>query len=72
MTDHDWLYNYKNKWGIEKSFAGLARRAKYLNESAIAFDIFNTHYSNMKLIYNNFYPELKKFAFAQLQHLLNG
>jgi acyl carrier protein phosphodiesterase len=71
MTRHDWLYNYKNKWGIEKSFAGLATRARYLNESAIAFSIFNTHYDEMKLIYNTFYPELKKFTSDQLQYLLN-
>jgi acyl carrier protein phosphodiesterase len=71
MTHHDWLYNYKNKWGIEKSFAGLVTRAMYLNESTIAFGIFNTHYDEMKLIYNAFYPELKKFAFDQLQYLLN-
>jgi acyl carrier protein phosphodiesterase len=72
MTDHDWLYNYKNKWGIEKSFAGLVRRAKYISESAIAFDIFNTHYNDMKLIYYEFYPELKKFAYSQVEYLLNG
>ncbi|MFW9287498.1 ACP phosphodiesterase, partial [Glaesserella parasuis] len=31
MRSQNWLYNYRFRWGIEKSFEGVARRAKYLN-----------------------------------------
>ena len=72
MTEFDWLYNYKNKWGIEKSFGGLVRRARYLAESDIAFKLFNEHYEAIKGFYYLFYPELKKFAAHQLQQLLNA
>ncbi|MEY2917195.1 MAG: hypothetical protein RIS73_909 [Bacteroidota bacterium] len=72
MIEHNWLYNYKTKWGIEKSFAGLVKRAHYLTESDIAFDIFNTHYESIKSFYQFFYPDLKKFAAHQLQQLLNA
>jgi acyl carrier protein phosphodiesterase len=72
MIEHNWLYNYKNKWGIEKSFAGLVKRAVYLEESAIAFDIFNTNYDAIKYLYSIFYPDLKKYAQHQLQQLLNA
>lgn len=72
MIEHNWLYNYKNKWGIEKSFAGLVKRAVYLEESTIAFEVFNENYDAIKSFYAIFYPDLKKFAEHKLQQLLNG
>ena len=72
MTKYDWLYHYKNREGIEKSFAGLVRRSAYLTESVIAFDLFNQHYDAMNVLYHEFYPEVKKFAAHHLQQLLNA
>jgi acyl carrier protein phosphodiesterase len=72
MIEHNWLYNYKNKWGIEKSFDGLVKRAVYLKESTIAFEIFNKNYDAIKYLYGIFYPDLKKYAQQQLQQLLNA
>lgn len=72
MIEHNWLYNYKNTWGIEKSFAGLVKRAVYLEESTVAFSLFNEHYEALKLLYQAFYPDLKKFAEAELLRLLNA
>ena len=71
MKEYNWLYNYRYKWGIEKSFAGLARRARYLPETAIAFELFNENYEAMRLIYQQFFPEIKTFAAHQMQQLLN-
>jgi acyl carrier protein phosphodiesterase len=62
MKEQNWLYNYQHKWGIERSFEGLVRRAAYLDESAIAFELFNTHYEALRHYYNDFFPELKKMA----------
>ena len=72
MVKHNWLYNYKSKSGIEKSFAGLVHRATYLTESKIAFEIFEKHYTAMNLLYHEFYPDVKKFAAHHLQQLLNA
>ena len=72
MTKYDWLYNYKSRQGIEKSFEGLVRRSSYLTESTIAFEIFNEHYDSMNLLYHEFYPAIKTFAAHQLQQLLNA
>jgi acyl carrier protein phosphodiesterase len=44
MTEQDWLYHYRFKQGIQSSFRGLVRRAAYLEESGIAFELFNEHY----------------------------
>ena len=71
MKAQDWLYNYRFTWGIEKSFGGLVRRAKYLQESEIAFDLFNRHYDEMKICYNAFFPSLKDFTLHQFRQLLN-
>ena len=71
MKEYNWLYNYRYKWGIEKSFAGLARRARYLPETAIAFELINKNYDAMQLIYQQFFPEIKRFTAHQMQQLLN-
>jgi len=62
MKEQNWLFHYKRREGIEKSFGGLARRAVYLSESAIAFSIFNNHYQELENCYQLFFPELKKFS----------
>jgi acyl carrier protein phosphodiesterase len=69
MQLHNWLYNYRYKAGIEKSFIGLSKRAAYLSESAIAFGIFNQHYYELQHCYNEFFPELKQFAADTLTKL---
>jgi acyl carrier protein phosphodiesterase len=72
MKDHDWLYNYRHTWGIERSFNGVMRRSAYLTESEIAFDIFNTHYKAMQACYDAFFPDLKKYSSGKLDELLNS
>ncbi|MEP7229465.1 MAG: ACP phosphodiesterase [Ginsengibacter sp.] len=70
MKSHNWLYNYRLKEGIQKSFAGLAWRAAYLSESEVAFKIFNDHYEEFKSHYEEFFPDVKKFARDNLSNLL--
>jgi acyl carrier protein phosphodiesterase len=72
MKEYDWLYNYRYKWAIEKSFNGLVRRAAYLTESKIAFEIFNEHYEAMQVCYTDFFPSLKKYTEHQLAELSDG
>ena len=72
MIKQDWLYHYRYKEGIQKSFGGLVRRAAYLEESDIAFALFNHHYDDMKSCYTAFFPHLKAFTIHQFQHLLNN
>ena len=72
MKEQDWLYNYRHKQGIQKSFGGLVRRARYLHESDHAFEIFNRHYADIQICYAEFFPSLKIFAAGHLQQLLNS
>ena len=71
MLSQNWLYNYRYKDGIEKSFGGLVKRAAYLSESAIAYKIFNKDYNALQVCYNEFFPELKQFAIYELNQLNN-
>jgi acyl carrier protein phosphodiesterase len=62
MKSQNWLYNYRTEEGIRNSFAGLVRRAAYMNDSSAAFDIFLTHYDALQTQYSLFFPELKQFV----------
>ena len=69
MQSQNWLYGYRFKEGINKSFGGLVRRASYLSEAETAFKIFNENYDRLQEFYSAFFPELKEFAFKKMQQL---
>ncbi len=71
MKQYDWLYNYRYTQAIEKSFEGLVKRAAYLTESKIAFELFNEFYAEMQVCYDAFFPDLKKYTSDQLAELLS-
>jgi acyl carrier protein phosphodiesterase len=66
MKKQNWLYHYRSKWGIEKSLGGVVRRSAYLNESDTAYALFQDHYNELKVCYQDFFPEL--YTFAQEQY----
>jgi len=72
MQQQDWLYHYRFAEGMEKSFGGLVRRARYLEESAVAFEIFNNNIDAMQQCYNHFFPSMKAFAAHHLPEGLNN
>jgi acyl carrier protein phosphodiesterase len=71
MSSQNWLYNYRFTEGMEKSFGGLVRRAAYLTDSAPAFSLFVQHYDLLQEQYNEFFPDIKKFASSQFDALLS-
>ena len=56
MRRDNWLFHYREKWGIRKSFGGIVHRAKYLTESETAFELFETHYDELQNAYATFLP----------------
>jgi acyl carrier protein phosphodiesterase len=62
MKSNNWLYNYRTKYGIERSFGGIVRRSKYLEESDAAFQIFNDNISYLQECYDVFFPQLLSYA----------
>jgi acyl carrier protein phosphodiesterase len=69
MRTQDWLYNYRTTAGINRSFHGLCRRAKYINNPEPVFDSFITHYEALKMAYDFFFPHVKAFAYHELIYL---
>jgi acyl carrier protein phosphodiesterase len=69
MRSQNWLYNYRTRWGTEKSFAGLVRRSAYLEESDTASKLFNDHYQPLQGCYRQFWQEVKPFAQNQYELL---
>lgn len=69
MIQHNWLANYQFNHAIERSFHGLARRAKYLEDATPAFRLFEQEYEALQMIYSKFFPELKAFTIAKMQEL---
>ena len=67
MKLHNWLYNYRLRDGICRSFNGLVRRAKYMDEGDTAFALFEQHYELLQQCYRDFFPEIEKFAKQSLQ-----
>lgn len=70
MKQHNWLYNYRHRQGMARSFEGLVNRALYLHESSIAYNLFEKHYDQLRDHYKAFFPSLKKYAFNKMQELL--
>jgi acyl carrier protein phosphodiesterase len=71
MHAQNWLYNYRLEQGIEKSFAGLARRARYITESHTAYRLFLKHRDEMKVHYEYFFPMLKEYCIHALSEILH-
>lgn len=71
MSLHNWLFHYRYPAAIEKSFGGLVRRTKYLTDHKVAFELFEKNYGALKLEYQAFFPDVKKFAQLELARLQN-
>lgn len=62
MRSHNWLLNYQYRRGIERSFQGLVHRARYMQDSQAALELFDAHYERLQSCYRQFFPEVYAFA----------
>lgn len=62
MQNGDWLYNYQFDWQIQKSFDGLIRRARYIDNAANPFAYFEENLTYLKNAFEIFFPELQAFT----------
>ena len=69
MRREDWLFNYRYREGIYNSFRGLVRRAVYLQDERPARQVFDRHYDQLRILYQQFFPGLKAFASQRLSLL---
>ncbi|MDE3236162.1 MAG: DUF479 domain-containing protein [Bacteroidota bacterium] len=71
MQSQNWLFNYKTKWGTEKSIGGVMRRAAYLVETDAVFKAFEENYDALQACYAIFIEDVKIFAADQFQRLMD-
>lgn len=62
MKKYNWLLNYRNNTGIQRSFVGLAYRAVYMSDSEAAFNLFLLNKDKLEYAYKMFFPELIRFT----------
>lgn len=71
MKEHNWLFNYRTRWGTGKSLGGVVRRSVYLTESETAYQLFEQHYQLLQDCYRHFRASVKPFAKKQFDLLQN-
>ena len=62
MQQDDWLYNYRNEWGIEYSFRNVVNKAQFLDKTINVFPAFLANKDFLREKYEIFFPEIKSFA----------
>lgn len=62
MESDDWLYNYRENWGIEFSMKNVLNKAKYLEADIPVFQAFLENREKLQVHYNNFFPDLWAFV----------
>ena len=62
MKSQNWLYHYKDKEGIHKSFNGLMRRSRYITETESAARILEEEEELFKKCYDSFMPDMVTFV----------
>ena len=62
MQQDDWLYNYRNEWGIEYSFRNVVNKAQFLDKTINVFPAFLANKDFLREKYEIFFHEIKSFA----------
>jgi len=62
MKKHNWLLNYRNDTGIQRSFEGLVYRASFMSDSGPAFNLFLNNKNELQEAYHLFFPDLIRFT----------
>lgn len=58
MEKDNWLYNYKQDWGIKYSIQNVLNKAKYLEKHLPVFDLFLNNKPELQRHFDVFFPEL--------------
>ena len=58
MEQDNWLYNYKNDWGIDFSMRNVLMKAKYLEKDLPVFQAFLDNKPILQKHFDEFFPDL--------------
>jgi acyl carrier protein phosphodiesterase len=70
MKTQNWLYHYKDDYGIQQSFRGLTNRAQYINKNHHGFQAFLHNKKELKVMYDVFIEDVQQYAWQQFQDSL--
>lgn len=62
MEQDDWLYNYREDWGIKFSIQNVLNKAKYLDKDIPVFEAFLNNKDFLQECYDDFFPDLLAHA----------
>lgn len=62
MQKDNWLYNYKEDWGIQYSMQNVLNKAKYLDKDLAVFEVFMNNKPQLQKHFDIFFPELLAHA----------
>ncbi|EJL72469.1 acyl carrier protein phosphodiesterase [Chryseobacterium populi] len=62
MEADDWLYNYREDWGIKFSIKNVLNKAQYLDKDLPVFELFLQNKEVLQKCYNHFFPDLLNHA----------
>jgi len=65
MEHDDWLYNYREDWGIKFSIQNVLNKAKYLEKDLPVFQAFLDNKNILQKCYDDFFPDLLAHAKAE-------
>ena len=69
MKSQNWLFFYRQRSGIARSFEGVVRRSAYMTDYKTAFGIFESNFTTLQDLYNQFFPQLRAYASGRLLQL---
>ncbi|MGD1320596.1 ACP phosphodiesterase [Chryseobacterium sp. 2R14A] len=65
MEHDDWLFNYREDWGIKFSIQNVLNKAKYLDKDIPVFQAFLDNKDILQKCYDDFFPDLLAHAKAE-------
>jgi len=65
MEHDDWLYNYREDWGIKFSIQNVLNKAKYLEKDLPVFQAFLDNKNILQKCYDDFFSDLLAHAKAE-------
>ena len=69
MSQENWLYEYHNFKGLKQGLAGITRRAKYLDEWQIGFELCMRHYYELNQLYFDLIDDIVVYTKKELIQL---
>lgn len=66
MEKEDWLYHYREDWGMKHSLQNVLNKANYLDKNLSVYDVFIQNKKYLGELYSEFFPDLQIHIISSL------